>query len=269
MGASKHGVSRTDYHILNDPTLAFLEAHQRFTSQRGAGVAMSAQGEITKAGMGAAENPSAPLLTPAELASAAAAAKVDVNVAKEEEGEGKEVKAEEGEAEVAVKMETEGGYANDIPCTKTETPDEQKENEGEVREDEVKKEEQVKKEEVAQPQVEKEEQSGEGEKTPKAADDKDLTEERKSLTLGGQKEMTAELPEHPESSPKAQADRKTAEEEDREERENPESPKSPKSADTEKSPEEEEEERMDEDDKSEKSSQAEGTGRVYSVIAWR
>uniref|UniRef100_A0A3B4YMB6 Chromodomain helicase DNA binding protein 7 n=1 Tax=Seriola lalandi dorsalis TaxID=1841481 RepID=A0A3B4YMB6_SERLL len=32
LGASKHGVSRTDYHILNDPTLDFLEAHQRSTS---------------------------------------------------------------------------------------------------------------------------------------------------------------------------------------------------------------------------------------------
>uniref|UniRef100_A0A7N6APP1 DNA helicase n=1 Tax=Anabas testudineus TaxID=64144 RepID=A0A7N6APP1_ANATE len=45
LGASKHGVSRTDYHILNDPTLAFLEAHQRFTSQRGANISMGAQGE--------------------------------------------------------------------------------------------------------------------------------------------------------------------------------------------------------------------------------
>uniref|UniRef100_A0A7N8XI17 Chromodomain helicase DNA binding protein 7 n=1 Tax=Mastacembelus armatus TaxID=205130 RepID=A0A7N8XI17_9TELE len=48
LGASKHGVSRTDYHILNDPTLAFLEAHQRFTSQRGTSTNMGAQGEITK-----------------------------------------------------------------------------------------------------------------------------------------------------------------------------------------------------------------------------
>uniref|UniRef100_A0A3Q1BB71 Chromodomain helicase DNA binding protein 7 n=1 Tax=Amphiprion ocellaris TaxID=80972 RepID=A0A3Q1BB71_AMPOC len=76
LGASKHGVSRTDYHILNDPALAFLEAHQRFTSQRGAGAAV---GEMTKASMAASEATSAPLLTPAELASAAAAAKIAVN----------------------------------------------------------------------------------------------------------------------------------------------------------------------------------------------
>uniref|UniRef100_G3PPY4 Chromodomain helicase DNA binding protein 7 n=1 Tax=Gasterosteus aculeatus aculeatus TaxID=481459 RepID=G3PPY4_GASAC len=43
LGACKHGVSRTDYHILNDPALAFLEAHQRSTGQRAA-----AQGETTK-----------------------------------------------------------------------------------------------------------------------------------------------------------------------------------------------------------------------------
>ncbi len=238
---------------------------------------MGAQGEITKAGVGATESTSAPLLTPAELASAAAAAKIAVNVAKEEEGEGKEVKTEEGKAEMEVKMETKGGDASDIPCTKTETPDEQTENEGEVREgkDEtaaspVKE---VKKEEDAQPNVEKEEQEeqkqepiGE-EKTSKPADDqgKESTEERKNLTLGDQKEVATELPGHPDSSPKAQPDHKTAEEGDGEERENPESPKSPKSADTEKSPEEEEEERMDEDDKSEKSSQAEGKGKVYCI----
>lgn len=277
LGASKHGVSRTDYHILNDPTLAFLEAHQRFTSQRGAGVYVGAQGDIPKTAVGAAESTPAPLLTPTELASAAAAAKIAVNAAKEEEGEGKEVKTEEGKAEVEVKMETEGGDANDIPCTKTETPDEQKENEGEVREGRTettaspKKD--VKKEEEAQPKVEKEEQEeqkeedhGEGEKTSKPADDqdKDLSEEKKSSTsvdpVWDQKEMKTELEEHPDSSPKAQPGHKAAEEEDGEERENPESPKSPKSADTEKSPEEEDEERLDEDDKSEKSSQAEGNG---------
>uniref|UniRef100_A0A667YKP1 Chromodomain helicase DNA binding protein 7 n=1 Tax=Myripristis murdjan TaxID=586833 RepID=A0A667YKP1_9TELE len=49
LGASKHGVSRTDYHILNDPSLAFLESHHRFINQRGAGTGMGSQGEITKA----------------------------------------------------------------------------------------------------------------------------------------------------------------------------------------------------------------------------
>uniref|UniRef100_A0A3Q1BB47 Chromodomain helicase DNA binding protein 7 n=1 Tax=Amphiprion ocellaris TaxID=80972 RepID=A0A3Q1BB47_AMPOC len=153
LGASKHGVSRTDYHILNDPALAFLEAHQRFTSQRGAGAAV---GEMTKASM-----------------------------------------------------------------------------------------------------------SREEEKKPENDQDKDLTEEKSSSSPAeshsDQKETTTEVPERPDSPPKAEPSHKPAEEEDREEKENPESPKSPKSADTEKSPEEEEEERLDEDDKSEKSSQAEAS----------
>uniref|UniRef100_A0A674EBD8 Chromodomain helicase DNA binding protein 7 n=1 Tax=Salmo trutta TaxID=8032 RepID=A0A674EBD8_SALTR len=38
LGASKHGVSRTDYHILNDPALGFLEAHRKFTKGGSAGV---------------------------------------------------------------------------------------------------------------------------------------------------------------------------------------------------------------------------------------
>uniref|UniRef100_A0A669R5M9 Chromodomain helicase DNA binding protein 7 n=1 Tax=Phasianus colchicus TaxID=9054 RepID=A0A669R5M9_PHACC len=37
IGAAKHGVSRTDYHILNDPELSFLEAHKNFAQNRGMG----------------------------------------------------------------------------------------------------------------------------------------------------------------------------------------------------------------------------------------
>ena len=37
VGAAKHGVSRTDYHILNDPELSFLDAHKNFAQARGAG----------------------------------------------------------------------------------------------------------------------------------------------------------------------------------------------------------------------------------------
>ncbi|KAM4688567.1 chromodomain-helicase-DNA-binding protein 7 [Discoglossus pictus] len=35
VGAARHGVSRTDYHILNDPELSFLEAHRSFAQNRG------------------------------------------------------------------------------------------------------------------------------------------------------------------------------------------------------------------------------------------
>lgn len=234
---------------------------------------MEAQGEIRKAGMGAAESTPTALLTPAELASAATAAKIAVKAAKEEEGEGKEVKTEEGKPEMEEKkMNTEGGDANDILCTKSETPDEPKANKEEVGEGKgettASAKDEVKTEEEVQPKVEKEEQEEnkeehgtEGEKTSKPTDDvKDFTEE-KSLHCESsvhQKEIKTELQEHPESfSPEAQPGNKTTEEEDREGKENPESPKSLKSADTEKSPEEQDEERMDEDDKSEKSSQPE------------
>ncbi|MGH0129219.1 UNVERIFIED_CONTAM: hypothetical protein FKN15_069725 [Acipenser sinensis] len=37
MGACKHGVSRTDYHILNDPELSFLEAHKNFAQNKSSG----------------------------------------------------------------------------------------------------------------------------------------------------------------------------------------------------------------------------------------
>uniref|UniRef100_A0A7N8XBC9 Chromodomain helicase DNA binding protein 7 n=1 Tax=Mastacembelus armatus TaxID=205130 RepID=A0A7N8XBC9_9TELE len=189
LGASKHGVSRTDYHILNDPTLAFLEAHQRFTKE---------------------------------------------------------------------------GNANDIPLTKTEISEEQKEH-GEVGGGkgigmptasplkEVKEE--------IQPKVEKEELEEESGKVGRADNtDKNMTEDKKRLglvdSLSEQEETNTELSEHT-GSPKAQPDHKTVDVEDRVETESPESPTAPKSSDPEKSPEEEEEERMDEDDKSEKSSQAE------------
>ncbi|XP_060678630.1 chromodomain-helicase-DNA-binding protein 7 isoform X3 [Hemiscyllium ocellatum] len=36
IGAAKHGVSRTDYHILNDSELSFLEAHKNFAQNKGA-----------------------------------------------------------------------------------------------------------------------------------------------------------------------------------------------------------------------------------------
>lgn len=266
LGASKHGVSRTDYHILNDTTLAFLGAHQRFTNQRGTGVSAGAQGELTKSGVGAVDIAPAPLLTPTELASAAAAAKIAINTAKKEEGEGKEMKTEEGKEEMEVKTEAEGGDENDILCAKTETPDEQKENEGEVGEGKEKAPaspvKDVKKEETLPKAVKVEEEelkeSGEGEKSSSDDQDKELIEEKASLTpvtVAGDQETTTEVPEHREP----QASHKAAEEEDGEPNcESPKSPKSPKSLDTEKSPEDEEEERMDEDDKSDKSSQAEG-----------
>ncbi|KAM4623653.1 chromodomain-helicase-DNA-binding protein 7, partial [Polymixia lowei] len=276
LGASKHGVSRTDYHILNDPTLAFLEAHHRFTSQRGTGAGVGTQGELTKAGLGVAESAPAPLLTPAELASAAAAAKASKEEA--EEGEGQEVKTEEGQAGKEVKKEAEGENANDIPHTDIEKPDKDQEKEGEEEqkaEAAASPKKEVKKEEMegqeAQPEGEKEqqaeelkeEQSGGGEQEDDCEKDGGEEKEERSAAVDHLRDRT-ETAADSASSPKAQAAHKTEEgengqEEAEKERESPGTPKSPKSAGTEKSREEEEEERMDEDDKSEKSSQAEAS----------
>uniref|UniRef100_A0AAQ4NRQ4 Chromodomain helicase DNA binding protein 7 n=1 Tax=Gasterosteus aculeatus aculeatus TaxID=481459 RepID=A0AAQ4NRQ4_GASAC len=236
LGACKHGVSRTDYHILNDPALAFLEAHQRSTGQRAA----------------AQEHP-APLFTAAEMANGAAAAEVSLIAAKEEEGEGKEVK-----------METEEGDASDILMVKTENV---KEESTASPTKEVKKE-----EEEATPTLKKEEQeqhSEDGETTSKPAEDTEKLSVTPADSLGDPTETTAKLSEHPNSTATDQPDHKDAEQEDREEKELPDSPKSPKSAEAEKSPEDEddEEERMDEDDKSEKSSQAEGNGEEEAAVS--
>ena len=96
LGASRHGVSRTDYHILNDPQLAFLEAHRRSHTHKG--------GAVPRHAPTATPDPGAtPLLTPAEVASAAGAAAA--TLAKEEVEE---------EVEEKIKVEGETPKAEDV-----------------------------------------------------------------------------------------------------------------------------------------------------------
>lgn len=266
-------MSRTDYHILNDPTFAFLEAHQRFTSQLSSGIYTGGQGEILKVGLGVAETTTAPILTPSERVSAVAAAKMVFNVPKEEEGERNEVKTGEGKSDSEVKMEIERD-TNSILCSMNETPDEEKHNEGEGKCETAASPKEGKKDQGTQLRVEKENQEeqkepiGDGEKTSKPVGDQDtyLTEKNeRSPPFGSLVDQTetTELPQHPDL--KAQPGHKATNEE---EKENPGLPQSPKSDDTEKCPADEDEERVDEDDKSEKSSQAEGKGKVccYYVV---
>lgn len=211
---------------------------------------MGSQGETSRAALAGAESSGVPLLTPAELASAAAAAKIAITAASEEPGEGNKVKTEDEKTEVEVKMELGG----DLPFTKTESPEEEVQEGKEIcaSPKELKKE--------TQHKIETEEHCEEGERTAKRSTDKDLTDEDESQThvetAGQQKEANIAL----DSSPKAQPDSK-------EERENTDFPKSPRSADIVKSLQEEDEERMDEDDKSEKSSQAEGMGMLDTVFS--
>uniref|UniRef100_A0A8C4VE35 Chromodomain-helicase-DNA-binding protein 7 n=1 Tax=Gopherus evgoodei TaxID=1825980 RepID=A0A8C4VE35_9SAUR len=56
IGAAKHGVSRTDYHILNDPELSFLDAHRSFAQNRGAGNASSVS-SLNPLGAGCSHTP--------------------------------------------------------------------------------------------------------------------------------------------------------------------------------------------------------------------
>uniref|UniRef100_A0A674K2Z5 Chromodomain helicase DNA binding protein 7 n=1 Tax=Terrapene triunguis TaxID=2587831 RepID=A0A674K2Z5_9SAUR len=56
IGAAKHGVSRTDYHILNDPELSFLDAHRNFAQNRGAGNASSVS-SLNPLGAGCSHTP--------------------------------------------------------------------------------------------------------------------------------------------------------------------------------------------------------------------
>uniref|UniRef100_H3C7N9 Chromodomain helicase DNA binding protein 7 n=1 Tax=Tetraodon nigroviridis TaxID=99883 RepID=H3C7N9_TETNG len=220
LGASKHGVSRTDYHILNDPALSFLEAHQRFSAQRGAGASSAGQGEPPRAGPGAAEGAATALLGPAEPASTAAAARSEVKMETEDVPQGESGPPEEGKEDEG---EAEGGNdasAASPPAAKAE-------------------------ESPAGAETEKQSQEPE-EETAKAPVDADVaagTEEAPAQACGEQDEVAPKLPEQ--GSPQ--------------DRDTPDSPKSPTSADTVKTQEEEDEERIDEDDKSEKSSQAEAS----------
>ncbi|KAJ0058954.1 hypothetical protein NL108_003289, partial [Boleophthalmus pectinirostris] len=223
LGAAKHGVSRTDYHILNDPGLSFLEAHQRFTGQRGSGFTTAAQGDVAKSVL---EDSAGPLHTPAELARVAEAAGAALNLS-----------IDEGKDEV--KMET--GENGEISCAKVEPA-------------EVKEEVSVKSEVKTEQEVEQMDTTEV--KEEKAVSSLDKSDNKTPIEAPGDQ---TEIKEQPASSPKAQSEIKMVEEEVTEVQVNPKSPKSPKSADPEKSPEEEEEERMDEDDKSEKSSQAEAS----------
>ncbi|XP_033293500.1 chromodomain-helicase-DNA-binding protein 7 isoform X4 [Orcinus orca] len=94
VGAAKHGVSRTDYHILNDPELSFLDAHKTFAQTRGAAGAPA----LSALALGFGQTPAA-----------AATAAPTATPGQEEKAGGAEAKAgEAGEAE-AEEEEAEGG----------------------------------------------------------------------------------------------------------------------------------------------------------------
>lgn len=247
LGASKHGVSRTDYHIQNDPTLGFLEAHRRLTTQRGTLLGM---GELCKSGTGTAESSPSALLTPAELASVAVSVELAAHGA-EAEGERTQVKTEE-DVQTEARIELEEEEASAVTRVKTASPEKMEAEEVEVKDEKEATASPVSQVDEARPVAEKETSGPIEENTENVSKQTEQETVARVDTAGDQ--MILKDPEELE----AQTSHSAAEEEDRVQREDGKSPKSPKSPDTEKSPEEEE--RMDEDDKSEKSSQAEGGG---------
>ncbi|XP_061695870.1 chromodomain-helicase-DNA-binding protein 7 isoform X2 [Syngnathoides biaculeatus] len=253
IGASKHGVSRTDYHIQNDPTLSFLETHQRIHGQR-KNVSI---GEICKSGTGLAETSLLPLFTPADLASVAASAEITINAVKED-GEGTQVKTEEKDSKTEVKMETEEEDPTVIMCIKTETL---QEIEQDIKDDKAATASPVSEvKDETEPTAEKDSSAEMKDNTKNVSihteQDEIIENQTSEASVDNvREEITSEGPEGPE----AQTIHSAIEEENQVEREACKSPKSPKSLDAEKSPEEDEEERMEEDDKSEKSSQAEAS----------
>lgn len=109
VGAAKHGVSRTDYHILNDPELSFLDAHKTFAQNRGAGSTSA----LNPLAVGFGQTPVATPAAPGQEEKTAAEGKA-------EEAERPEVKDEEEEAEGSGKdkkrdREAEAGAARNEP----------------------------------------------------------------------------------------------------------------------------------------------------------
>ncbi|KAL0965969.1 hypothetical protein UPYG_G00288840 [Umbra pygmaea] len=231
LGASKHGVSRTDYHILNDPALGFLDAHKKFT-----------KGGLT----GGPQPPcdGVPLTASSSTEQATALAAIEKFSPVKEERE--ELKEED------VKKE-----GDDIPCTKTEKPDK----------DLSKIEEALSIKEVKKEKVE-EKDGILTEDKEKAQDIDKMLVNCDAVPVDskyGDTEIECENTRDQENkpgyqetaeSPKASEDQETKKDEMKE-FENALSPlKSPKLG-ADKCPEDEDEDKMDEDDKSEKSSQAE------------
>nr|XP_015209125.1 PREDICTED: chromodomain-helicase-DNA-binding protein 7 isoform X1 [Lepisosteus oculatus]XP_015209126.1 PREDICTED: chromodomain-helicase-DNA-binding protein 7 isoform X1 [Lepisosteus oculatus]XP_015209127.1 PREDICTED: chromodomain-helicase-DNA-binding protein 7 isoform X1 [Lepisosteus oculatus] len=126
VGASKHGVSRTDYHILNDPELSFLESHRRFAQNKSSGQLCSTPypGQGTLLALSAAalpvkkeeeQEPHPPPAEGAEALEEEPKAEVDPLKASEEEEAKEDVRTSAGE-EVPVKPEESEGAPTETQC---------------------------------------------------------------------------------------------------------------------------------------------------------
>ncbi|XP_074060288.1 chromodomain-helicase-DNA-binding protein 7 isoform X3 [Macrotis lagotis] len=117
VGAAKHGVSRTDYHILNDPELSFLDAHKNFAQNRGTGSVSS----LNPLATGFSQTP--PIISSAHIQDEKTTESSEVKVEESEHSvtkEKSEVEEEEADAgEKDIKQECEA----DTSSVKSEMKD--------------------------------------------------------------------------------------------------------------------------------------------------
>lgn len=115
IGAARHGVSRTDYHILNDPELSFLESHKNFAQNRGGG--LNTVSLLNPLSVCCSQTPSIILSAPAQDEKSAEQAEVKLErpekITAKEKSDNKE---EEGGTDVAGKDDKEECGAEIEPC---------------------------------------------------------------------------------------------------------------------------------------------------------
>uniref|UniRef100_A0A8C2NWE7 DNA helicase n=1 Tax=Capra hircus TaxID=9925 RepID=A0A8C2NWE7_CAPHI len=110
VGAAKHGVSRTDYHILNDPELSFLDAHKSFAQARGAGGAPA----LNPLALGFGQTPAATPAAPGQEDKAGAAEAKTREASEKPEGK-EEEEAEGGGKDQRQDREAEPGAGKSEP----------------------------------------------------------------------------------------------------------------------------------------------------------
>ncbi|ELW61544.1 Chromodomain-helicase-DNA-binding protein 7 [Tupaia chinensis] len=154
VGAAKHGVSRTDYHILNDPELSFLDAHKNFAQSRGAGNMASLNPLAVGFGQTPPVTSSAHMQDEKVMEQAEGKAEESENLTAKEKSEVKEEEeeAEGGETEASsVKSELKGVEVGADAGSKSISEKGSEEDEEEKLEDDDKSEESSQPEGNAQP----------------------------------------------------------------------------------------------------------------------
>ncbi|XP_048364586.1 chromodomain-helicase-DNA-binding protein 7 isoform X2 [Sphaerodactylus townsendi] len=114
IGAAKHGVSRTDYHILNDPELSFLESHKNFAQSRGGG-SLNAISLLNPLGVCCSQVSSIVPSTTAQDEKSAEQTEVKLEGPEKTAAKEKSDSKEEEAPDIAVKSDKENGDAEAEP----------------------------------------------------------------------------------------------------------------------------------------------------------